>query len=64
MCIRDRYTTVNKLEYIDKIYIKQFEYAPVYKGDVVGKIEFYYNDIKIYDVPICASETVEITSKI
>lgn len=58
------YTTVNKLEYIDKIYIKQFEYAPVYKGDVVGKIEFYYNDIKIYDVPICASETVEITSKI
>lgn len=59
-----QYTTVNNFEYIEKIYIKQFEYAPVYKGDVVGKIEFYYNDIKIYDVPICASETVEITSKI
>ena len=57
------YTTVNKLEYIDKIYIKQFEYAPVYKGDVVGKIEFYHNNIKISEVPICASETVEIISK-
>ena len=59
-----QYTTVeNNLEYIDKIYIKQFEYAPVKKGDVVGKIEFYHNNIKIYDIPICASETVDILSK-
>ena len=59
-----QYTTlVNKFEYINKIYIKQFEYAPVYKGDVVGEIEFYHNNIKICDVPICASETVEILSK-
>ena len=56
-------TTVNNLEYIDKIYIRQFEYAPVYKGDIVGKIEFYQNNIKISEVPICASETVEIMSK-
>ena len=59
-----QYTTVeNNFEYIDKIYIKQFEYAPVKKGDVVGKIEFYHNNIKIYDIPICASETVDILSK-
>ena len=59
-----QYTTVeNNFEYIDKIYIKQFEYAPVKKGDVVGKIEFYHNNIKIYDIPVCASETVDILSK-
>lgn len=55
------YTTMaKKLNYISKIFIKQFEYAPVYKGDVVGKIEFYFNNQKIGEVPICASETVEI----
>lgn len=55
------YTTVqNQLEYADKIYIKQFEYAPVYKGDIVGKIEFYNDDVKIGEVPICAKETVNI----
>ena len=59
-----QYTTVeNNFEYIDKIYIKQFEYAPVKKGDVVGKIEFDHNNIKIYDIPVCASETVDILSK-
>ncbi len=57
------YTTVKNIEYIDRIYIKQFEYAPVYKGDVVGKIEFYHNNIIISEVPICAAETVEIISK-
>ncbi len=55
------YTTMaDKFEFIDKIYIKQFEYAPVYKGDVVGKIEFYYDNLKIGEVPICAAETVSI----
>ena len=59
-----QYTIVkNNFEYIDKIYIKQFEYAPINKGDIVGKVEFYHNNIKIYDVPICASETVDILSK-
>ena len=53
-------TTVNDFELIDKIYIKQFEYAPVYKGDIVGKIEFYHNNIIISEVAICASETIEI----
>lgn len=57
-----KFTTVDNLEYFDKIYIKQFEYAPVYKGDIVGKIEFYHNNIKICEVPICASETVDIMS--
>ena len=59
-----QYTIVkNNFEYIDKIFIKQFEYAPINKGDIVGKVEFYHNNIKIYDVPICASETVDILSK-
>ena len=56
-------TTANNLDYVDKIYIEQFEYAPIYKGDIVGKIEFYHNNIKISEVPICASETVEMISK-
>lgn len=59
------YTTIaDKLDYIDKIYIKQFEYAPVFKGDIVGKIEFYFNKLKIGEVPICASETVQIKNSI
>lgn len=55
------YTAVaDTLDYESKVYIKQFEYAPIYKGDIVGKVEFYNNGVIIAEVPICASETVEI----
>lgn len=55
------YTTMaDDIDYNAKIFIKQFEYAPVYKGDIVGKVEFYCDETKIAEVPICATETVEI----
>lgn len=55
------YTTMaDDIDYNTKIFIQQFEYAPVYKGDIVGKVEFYYDESKIAEVPICATETVEI----
>ena len=53
------YTTMaEQLNFISKIYIEQFEYAPVYKGDIVGKIEFYSKEKKIGEIPICSKETV------
>lgn len=58
------YTTMaDEIDYNAKIFIKQFEYAPVYKGDVVGKVEFYCDETKIAEVPICATETVEIKNR-
>ncbi len=55
------YTTIaKKLNYTSKIYIKQFEYAPIQKGDIVGKVEFYNENIKIGETSICACETVNI----
>lgn len=53
------YTTMDsQLNYNIKIYIEQFEYAPVYKGDIVGKIEFYSKEAKLGEIPICSKETV------
>lgn len=52
-------TTVSTdYKYTAKIYIKHFEYAPIYKGDIVGYIEFINQDGKIINkVSICAAET-------
>ena len=45
--------------YYDRILLKQFEYAPVYEGDIVGTLEFYDSDgVIIGSTPICAAETV------
>lgn len=42
------YTFFNKeISYKYKIYIKQFEYAPVFKGEVVGHVDFFCNDGKL-----------------
>ena len=55
------YTTIaSQLNYDSKIYIEQFVYAPIYKGDIVGKIEFYSGKTKLGEVPVCAKETVLI----
>ncbi len=55
------YTTLNsKLNYTYKIYIKQFEYAPINKGAVIGKVEFYHKEQKIGETSICTTETVNI----
>ena len=53
------FTTMSKqIDYTNKIYIEQFEYAPVYKGDIVGKVELYSNNTKLGEIPICSKETV------
>lgn len=47
ICENADYTFLkNQISYTYKIYIKQFEYAPVYKGEVVGHVEFFSNDGK------------------
>lgn len=39
------YTFLNSsITYYYKIYIKQFEYAPVYKGENAGRVDFYCSD--------------------
>lgn len=41
------YTFLKKqISYTYKIYIKQFEYAPVFEGEVVGQVEFFSDDGK------------------
>lgn len=57
-------TTISEnYQYTDRIYLKQFEYAPIEKGEIVGYIEFYdTNGKKIAELPICASESVEAVS--
>lgn len=52
-------TTTNKnLKYSSKIFIKQFEYAPVEKGEIVGKIVYYSNNVKLAETNLMATETV------
>ncbi len=43
-----------------KVYYYPFVYAPIYKGTVVGRIDFYSGNIKIESVEITASESVGI----
>lgn len=53
-------TTVSgNYRYTSKTYLKHFEYAPVFKGDIVGFVEFIDENSKtVIEVPICAAETV------
>lgn len=55
-------TSINKdFDYESKIFIKQFEYAPVKKGDILGFIEFYDENGKlIATTDICANKSVDI----
>lgn len=53
-------TLSEQMNYTSKIYIEQFVYAPVYKGDIVGKLEFYSDEIKLGEIPICSKETVPV----
>ncbi|MBR3955165.1 MAG: D-alanyl-D-alanine carboxypeptidase [Clostridia bacterium] len=39
-----------------------FVYAPVQKGDILGKITCFYNGIKISEVPLCATDDVEFNA--
>lgn len=54
------YTFLNeKAQYNYKIYIKQFEYAPIFKGETVGRADFFRNDGKfIKSVDIIAQRDV------
>lgn len=49
--------------YIAEIYIKQFEYAPIENGEIVGKIVFYSNNVKIGETNLVASESVSYVKK-
>lgn len=55
-------TSINEdFVYEIKIFIKQFEYAPVKKGDILGFIEFYDENGKlIATTDICANKSVDI----
>ncbi len=54
-------TSINEdFDYERKIFIKQFEYAPVKKGDILGFIEFYDENGKlIATTDICANKSVD-----
>lgn len=53
------YTFLEKpLSYTYKIYIKQFEYAPVYKGDAVGHVDFYADGKLFKSVDLVAEKDV------
>lgn len=54
------YTVLNGINIRPKIYIKPFEYAPVYKGEVVGWIEFYdESDTLLGRTSLVAGESVQ-----
>lgn len=44
--------------YESEIFIKHFEYAPITKGEVVGKIIFYSNGVKISETNLITTEEV------
>ncbi len=50
--------TNSNLKYSTEILIKQFEYAPIEKGEIVGKIVYYSNNVKIAETNLVATETV------
>lgn len=50
--------TVSNLKYSTEIFIKQFEYAPVEVGEVVGKIVYYANNAVIAETELTANESV------
>lgn len=46
------------LSYTYKIYIKQFEYAPVFKGDAIGRVDFYADGKLFKSVDLVAEKNV------
>ncbi len=46
------------LNYETEIFVKHFEYAPIYMGEVVGKIQFYSNGVKISETNLITTEEV------
>lgn len=52
-------TVVNgDFKYKTEIFIKHFEYAPICMGEVVGKIQFYSNGVKISETNLITTEEV------
>ncbi len=47
-----------KKELQKRIYIPQFVYAPVKKGDVVGRVDYYMDEKFVQSIPIIASESI------
>lgn len=48
----------SNLKYSTQIFVKQFEYAPVEKDEVVGKVVFYSNNVKLAESDLVSSESV------
>ncbi|MEG2295313.1 MAG: D-alanyl-D-alanine carboxypeptidase family protein [Oscillospiraceae bacterium] len=46
-----------------KFHIPTFLYAPISKGDHVGKIEVYVKEVRIDSIPLLAQETIDYKSK-
>lgn len=51
-------TMNNDFQYESEIFIKHFEYAPIAKGEAVGKIQFYSNGVKISETNLVTTEEV------
>lgn len=56
-------TAVDNLKYSTEIYIKQFEYAPIEKGEIAGKIVYYANNVVLAEIDLIANESVLCTEK-
>lgn len=54
-------TAISNLQYSAEFFIKQFEYAPVEAGEIVGKIVYYANNVVIAETDLIANESVLCT---
>lgn len=52
----------SNFRYSTQIFVKQFEYAPIEKGEVVGKIVFYSNNVKLAESDLVSAESVSCAS--
>ncbi len=43
-----------------KVYLPQFIYAPISKGEIIGELRIYCNNEIIHTVPLCSIENIEV----
>lgn len=62
-CVSAITATNSNLQYSTEIFIKQFEYAPIEKDEIVGKIVYYSNNVKLAETNLVATEAVSCVEK-
>jgi D-alanyl-D-alanine carboxypeptidase/D-alanyl-D-alanine carboxypeptidase (penicillin-binding protein 5/6) len=55
---------VGNTQLTQKIYIPKFIYAPVRKGDIIGKVQLLYGDLAVFECSIIAKSDIEATEPI